>query len=97
MFRTYRLLPGSPHAPVHAVHLGGCKLILGQIISQAELLILLILGWGANQDLPVGRVSVDVVVFPIPLHQRYFIWRERLEMLLPLRSVSDNGSEACGG
>ena len=97
---TYRLIPRSPHVPVHGrrlVHFGGCKLILGKIIGQAELLILLILGWGTHKDLPVSRIRVDVVVFPIPLDQRHFIWRERLEMLLPLRSVSDDCSEACGG
>ena len=80
---TYRLIPRSPHLPVHsrhAVHLGGFKLILGQIIGQAELLIFLILGWGTNKDLPVSRVRVNVVVFSIPLHQCHFIWRERLEV-----------------
>src|SRR5271166_6369052 len=68
MFRIHRLPPRSPHVPVHGrhlVHLGGCKLILGQIIGQAELLILLILGWGTNKDLPVSRVRVDVVVFSV--------------------------------
>src|SRR5271166_94387 len=95
---TYRLIPRSPHLPAHGrllVHFGGCKLILDQVIGQAELLIFLILRRVTNKDLPVSRVRVDVVVFPIPLHQRHFIWRERLEMLLPLRSVSDDGSEAC--
>ena len=48
-----------------------------------------------NKNLVVSLVRVDVVVFPISLHQRHFIWRERLELLLPLRSVSDDGPEAC--
>jgi len=98
-FRIDRLkAPRSPHLPAHGrllVHFGGCKLILGQIIGQTELLIFLILGWGTNKDLPVSRVRVDVVVFSVPLHQRHFIWRERFEMLLPLRSVSDDRSESC--
>ena len=41
----------SPQARAPAVHLGGFKLILGQIIGQTELLIFLILGWGTNKDL----------------------------------------------
>jgi hypothetical protein len=45
----------------------------------------------------VSRIGVDIVVFPFSLHQRHFIWRERLELFLPLRSVSDDRSEACGG
>jgi hypothetical protein len=93
-----RLPPRSPHFPVHSrllVQLSCCKLILDQITSQTELLILLILGWIANVDLVVSRVCVDIVVFPISLHECHFIWRERFEMLLPLRSVSDNGSKAC--
>src|SRR5271165_1123998 len=85
----------SPQARAPAVHLGGFKFILGQIIGQTELLIFLILGWGTNEDLVVSRIGVDIVVFPISLHQRHFIWRERLELLLPLRSVSNDGSEAC--
>jgi hypothetical protein len=75
--------------------LGGFKLILGQITGQTELLIFLILGWATNVDLVVSWVGVDVVVFSISLHQRHFIWRERLELFLPLRNVSDDGS--CGG
>jgi|SRR5260221_1348302 hypothetical protein len=79
----------------HVVRLSGCKLILGQIIGQAELLIPLILRWDTNKDLVVSRVRVEVVVFPIPLHQRrHFIWRQRLEMLLPFWSVIDDRSEA---
>ena len=58
---------------------------------------MLILGWGTNKDLLVNRVRVDVVVFPMPLYQRHFIWREVREMLLTLRSVSNDGSEARGG
>jgi hypothetical protein len=48
----------------------------------------------ANVDLVVSRVGVDVVVFPISLHEYHFICWERFEMLLPLRSISDNGSKA---
>jgi hypothetical protein len=33
----------------------------------------------------------------MPLRYRHSIWLERLEMFLPLRSVSRDGSEACGG
>jgi hypothetical protein len=33
----------------------------------------------------------------MPLRYRHFIWREGHEMCLPLRSVSRDGSEACGG
>src|SRR5208337_4929740 len=98
MFQIHRLPPRSPHFPVHGrhlVHLGAFKLILGQLVGQTELLIFLILGWGTNKDLPVSRVRIDVVVFSVPLHQRHFIWRERFEMLLPLRSVSDDRSESC--
>ena len=56
---------------------------------------MLILGRVTNVDLVVSRVGVDVVVFPIPLHEYHFICWERFEMLLPLRSVSDNGPKAC--
>src|SRR5271165_3704730 len=87
----------SPQARAPAVHLGGFQLILGQITGQTELLIFLILGWVTNVDLVVSRIGVDIVVFPFSLHQRHFIWRERLELFLPLRSVSDDGSKACGG
>src|SRR5271165_5207395 len=69
----------SPQARAPAVQLGGFKLILSQIIGQTELLITLILGRGANKDLVVSRIGVDIVVFPISLHQCHFIWRERLE------------------
>jgi hypothetical protein len=72
-------------------------LILGQFTGQTELLIFLVLGWRTNIDLVVSRIGVDIVVFPFPLHQRHFIWRERLELFLPLGSVSDDGCEACGG
>jgi len=97
-FWLYQLIPRPPHFPAHGrllVHFGGYKLVLDQVIGQPELLIPLILRRVTNKDLPVSRVRVDVVVFSIPLHQRHFIWRERLEMLLPLRSVSDDRSEAC--
>ena len=86
------------HPPVHSrllVQFSRCELILGQITGQTELLILLILGWIANVDLVVSRVGIDIVVFPVSLHEHYFIWGERFEMLLPLRSVSDDGSKAC--
>src|SRR6478672_9747741 len=78
-----------PTCPAPAVQLRGLKLILGQITGQTELLIFLILGWGTNKDLVVSRVGVDIIVFPISLYQRHFIWRECLELFLPLRSVSD--------
>ncbi len=87
----------SPQARAPAVQLGGFKSVLGQIIDQTELLIFLILGRVTNKDLVVSGGRVDIVVFPIPLHQRHFIWREGRELFLPLRSVSDDGSEACGG
>jgi hypothetical protein len=70
-------------------------LILGQIIGQTELLIFLILRWGTDKGLVVNRVGVNIVVFPISLYQRHFIWRKRFKLFLPLRSVSDDGSEAC--
>jgi hypothetical protein len=56
---------------------------------------LLILRWIANVDLVVSRVGIDIVVFAISLHEYHFICRECFEMLLPLRSVSDDGSKAC--
>jgi hypothetical protein len=84
---------GNPHRP-QLFSWAVSKLILGQITGQTELLIFLILGWGTNKDLVVSRIGVDIVVFPISLHQRHFIWRERLQLFLPLRSVSDDGSEA---
>ena len=56
---------------------------------------MLILGRVTNVDLVVSRVGVDIVVFPIPLHEYYSSWRQGLEMLLPLRRVSNNGSKAC--
>ena len=48
-----------------------------------------------NKGLVVSWVGVNVVGVPISLYQRHFIWRKRLELFLPLRSVSDDGSEAC--
>jgi hypothetical protein len=50
----------------------------------------LIFDWGTNKGLVVSGIRVDIVVFPFSLHEGHFIWRERLELLLPLRSVSDN-------
>ena len=97
---TRRQLRKSPHTPAHGrpvVQFGGFKLVLGQIISQTELLIFLILGWGADIDLVVSRVGKDIVVVSIPLHQRHFVWRKCLELFLPLGSGSDDGSEACRG
>ena len=85
----------SPQAWAPAVQLGCFKLILGQIIGQTELLIILILRWGTNKDLVVSGVGVDIIVISISLHQRHLIWRKRLELFLPLRSVSDDRSEAC--
>jgi hypothetical protein len=75
--------------------LGGFKLILSQIIGQGKLLIFLILGWGTNKDLPNEpgprrRSSSYHPVAPVSLYLA-----ERLEMLLPLRSVSNYRSEAC--
>ena len=86
-----------PTDPGPSCSVGRFELILGQIIGQTELLICLILGWGTNKDLVVSLVGVDIVVFSISLDQRHFIWRKRLELFLPLRRVSDDGSEACGG
>ena len=90
----------APHVRVlsaHAVQLGGFKTFLGLLIGLAELLISLILGLVTNVDLVVSRVRVDVIGLPVPLRYGHSIWREGLEMFLPLRSVSRDGSEACGG
>ena len=48
----------------------------------------MILRRGTNKGLVVSRVGVDIVVFPISLHQRHFIWRKRLELFLPLRVLA---------
>jgi hypothetical protein len=58
--RFARLFRKSPQSWAPAVQLGG---------GQTELLIFLILGWGANKDLIVSLVRVDVVVFSMPLYQ----------------------------
>ena len=88
----------SPRVPVASrllVQFLRSKLILGQITGQTELLILLILGGVTNVDLVVSRIGIDIVVFFVSLHEHYFIWWEGFEMLLPLRSVCDNGPKAC--
>ena len=56
---------------------------------------MLILGGIPNVDLVVSGIGVDIVVFPVSLHEHDLVCRERFEMLLPLRGVSDNGSKAC--
>jgi hypothetical protein len=51
------------------VQLSGCKLILGQIIDQTELLISLVLGWGTNKESGC-QPGLRTVIFTNPQQQQ---------------------------
>ena len=91
---TWSVTKRFPRAPVaHSLRVG---FFLSQIVRLAELLIPLILSLGANVDLHLSRVRIDVIGLPVTMDGRHFIGCERLEVLLLLGSGGHFDSEARG-
>jgi hypothetical protein len=81
---TWSVTKRFPRAPV--AHSLRVRFFLGQIVRLAELLIPFILSLGANVDLHLSWVRIDVIGLPVTMDGRHFIGCERLEVLLLLGS-----------